>query len=205
MQVTRLIRIFAIATLVGFLTISSALSNRLYLDVGGGYGPTVGMQPLAGSGATDGMGIGFHFMFAHEWQRSTSMLGRSLGLQPRMEIAGGTSLIPLYGVGRMQVGRVYIGAGFAPLVMSTALAPISGAMGIMGEWGIDFRIIPTFSVVLGATIQSFIASGGTPLIAQGFLAFRFYSDPPNSRAGRYGYYEGYEGWRYPYGNDQSDY
>jgi hypothetical protein len=107
---------------------------------------------------------------------------------------------------RLQVGRFYVGAGYAPLTYVTkpdqgitSLHVNSGTRAYFFEGGLIWRLIPELQIALTYSREYELSQNpgsGTPVVAEYGLRFRFPLNPSEyEHAGKVDF----DGFRYPFG------
>lgn len=174
--------------------------------------------PFFGANAPDSLGIGtgLNFTFAHNFsQRKNGFLNFHLGLQHRVtsasESGGSYSLQSTYLMMRLHFPYLFFSFGGSPFIWnrypnargeSGPYRRAAGATGYLGEVGVELPITPavSFGLTLGGETISQTGSSPSPAI-QGTMNLRFYIDSRSRPSDEGAFPDGYEGWRYPYGNE----
>lgn len=213
----RIIIIFV--TIIIQLHASETLASSWYYEVQGGVSQINGGSPFfdsssATAGSTSDLGITFNLTIAHSFSGGKLPLEFQLGLQQRLISAtdnGSTySIYAPYPIVRLQISRLYVGAGLTPIVFRQAgsslgfdqFSMVSGSIGFMCEGGLLWPVTPFFSLAAVGAAQYITTSGtvspGPVLEALGMMRFYFgYSHTADEviSSGEF------RGWRYPFGNE----
>lgn len=188
---------------------SHANAGPFYIETGFGASKLQKMATFFGDGSPDStsVGFGYNVTFAKNLSKTTSIMQAHLGVAVRSTsgAVAGTNygLFSVYPVLRIELMRLYIGGGVSPFIFSqrsdsSGFKAKSGALGLMAEAAILWRIVPYFHLALGASAEGIqISSTRSPLPAiQASFQMRFLFWFPVEAGERYG---DFDGWRYPFG------
>jgi hypothetical protein len=205
-------RFFLSLLLSSSLAFASAAKASSYIEAGTSLGSYKSAQQFSGQSAA-GSGSGFlgslsiYFPITSERQ----FFHFDLGLQNRFlstsdsngsPLALGSSEIGM----RLQISRIYVGGGYAPLTYVskagsglTSLHLNGGTSAYFFEGGAIWRVIPELQIAATYTMEFGLPSGGgtspSPISEYG-LRFRF---PLNPTENSHGGGVDFDGFRYPFG------
>jgi hypothetical protein len=161
----------AVLIFAALLPARDARAGILLFEAGGGVSQIRNASPFFGASAPSApdYGLAGNLGLFYGFGRSNSLINLQLGIEDLL--ANSTSfdqyyslLIP-YPVLRLQIGRLYVGGGYAPFIFDRldttpglGASSVSGT-GILGQFGFLLPVTPKFSLALQADGQ-FITSGG---------------------------------------------
>lgn len=207
--------------LILLMTLSTpAFASSFYYELQGGMGQVREANPFFGDGAAtpSSYGTSFNFSFGYSFSGGEIPAEVQIGLQGRLSstsVSNGMTyygLVAPYPILRLQLSRIYVGAGATPVMWrrigSTAgldaLEMVNGSIAFLGEAGFLWPVAPTFS--LGAALSGqFITTSGTlspKPILEATVVLRFYFG--FSKGGAAASSNEFKGWRYPFGREMRE-
>jgi len=203
-----------VLTLAGMSSVARA--STLIFEVGGGISQIRNGSPFFGSSApaTADIGLAGNLSLLYGFGNGTSPIDLQFGVESIL--SNGTSFNQYYGMFvpypavRLQLSRIYLGAGLSPLILrrfdtSPGLGGgFQSGLAYLGQLGLLLPVTPSFSLALQSDAQ-FISSGGvtSPGPVLNFqLVLRFYFSlfgiGKGSGGSSYQSNE-FKGFRYPFG------
>ncbi|MCM0605308.1 MAG: hypothetical protein KA715_04400 [Xanthomonadaceae bacterium] len=200
--------------------IPAANATTLYLEVGPGLS-TIANSGSIFNGAFTGGDLAFSTNVVFAYDSGGPLAPFSFHAGVRGQYLSGLSgtrfgnLLAVYPMVRFEFFRFYFGGGIAPLAMyrvSTApgldsLNAVTGGLPFFIEGGLEWKMIPDFHLIFGATAHGAVAGTGLAMFPsyEFSMQFRFLFNiggPSASSASTGASKSGpgkWDGWRYPFG------
>ena len=188
---------------------SQAFAGSFYLETGVGVAQIREGTSLYGSALSSSPtpGAAFNLSLIQNLSHESDLLQVHFGIKDRYgsSAEGGASYVlqSLYPIIRLESPRLYFGGGITPFVWKnetggTSFTKVNSAVGIFGEVGLLWRVVPFFYLALEGAGQFVSKSGSlSPRPAlEATLQFRFYFESSNTDGART---RRWDGWRYPFG------
>lgn len=175
------------------LNVAPAQASSFYWELGPGVGLVNG-----------GTGLGFNTTLGFNTSKESSIFQIHLGAKVPVASGSGGSIAGIYPLLRLEFPRFYIGGGVTPLMYGgTSSLPTTAVstVGIMGEVGLLWRVVPFFFLALEGTTQMASSVPGVDSPVFGItlqMRFFIFQSDENVQYER-GRRENFDGWRYPFG------
>ena len=190
-------------------------ASSLIFEFGGGLSQIDNGSPFLSPNAPASANLGpsGNTAFLFSFGNGSSAVDLQFGVQTLLSTGTYTNeyytLVTPYPVLRLQLSKLYIGAGLSPLVFRrTQTSPgfdglgTATALATLGEAGFLFGITPKFSIALQADAQFISASSAGPIIDLGVVLRIYFAASTKGGAGGSAYSSNeWKGWRYPFGTE----